>query len=84
MLSLIYSCGLRREELIQLKPEHADGKRNILIIKQVKDKKDRIAPLSNKILQLLRAYYEAIRPQKFLFERHRLVKSMTPDVFKWC
>ncbi|MBK6821667.1 MAG: tyrosine-type recombinase/integrase [Saprospiraceae bacterium] len=72
MLSLIYSCGLRREELIQLKPEHADGKRNILIIKQAKGKKDRIAPLSNKTLQLIRAYYEAFRPQKFLFERQRV------------
>lgn len=68
MLSLIYSCGLRSGELIQLKPEHVDGKRNILIIKQAKGKKDRIAPLSNKTLQLLRAYYEAFRPQKFLFE----------------
>ena len=72
MLSLIYSCGLRSEELIQLKPEHVDGKRNILIIKLAKGKKDRIAPLSNKTLQLIRAYYEAFRPQKFLFERQRV------------
>ena len=36
MLSLIYSCGLRCGELLALKPEHVDGKRNVLIIKQSK------------------------------------------------
>ena len=50
MLSLIYSCGLRCGEMLRLKPEHIDSKRNILIIKQSKGRKDRITPLSNKII----------------------------------
>ena len=33
MLSLIYSCGLRRSELLNLKPENIDSKRNLIIIK---------------------------------------------------
>ncbi|CAN5897433.1 site-specific integrase [soil metagenome] len=68
MLSLIYACGLRCGELLRLKPEHVDSKRNVLIIKQSKGKKDRIAPLSARVVELLRSYYSAFRPKVFLFE----------------
>lgn len=68
MLSLIYSCGLRCGELLALKPEHIDSKRGIVIIKQGKGKKDRIAPLSAKILEMLRDYFKAYKPFLFLFE----------------
>lgn len=68
MLSLIYACGLRRSELLNLKPVHIDSKRGILLIKQVKGKKDRIAPISIKIIELLRDYYKAYKPQVWLFE----------------
>lgn len=50
MLSLIYSCGLRCSKLLQLRPLDIDSKRNIVLIKQAKGKKDRITPLSPKIL----------------------------------
>ena len=68
MLSLIYSCGLRRSELLNLKPLDIDSKRNIVIIRQSKGKKDRITPLSPKILELLRAYFKEYRPIMYLFE----------------
>ena len=68
MLSLIYACGLRRSELLHLKPMHIDSKRKLLIIKQGKGRKDRVAPLSEKIIELLREYYKAYRPQEWLFE----------------
>jgi integrase/recombinase XerD len=68
MLSLIYSCGLRCGELLMLKPMHIDSKRGVLIIKQAKGKKDRIAPLSPKIVDLLRIYYKAYLPFNYLFE----------------
>ena len=68
MLSLIYACGLRRSELLNLKPGHVDSKRKLLIIKQSKGNKDRMAPLSNKIIDLLREYYKAYRPKEWLFE----------------
>ena len=68
MLCLIYSCGLRRSELLNIKPAHIDSKRNIVIIKQAKGRKDRIVPLSLKILELLRAYYALYKPQCYLFE----------------
>jgi integrase/recombinase XerD len=68
MLSLIYSCGLRRSELINLKPADIDSKRGIIIIRQSKGKKDRIAPLSPKILEMLREYYIGYKPKLWLFE----------------
>jgi integrase/recombinase XerD len=68
MLSLIYSCGLRRSELLNLKPADIDSKRGIVIIRQSKCKKDRIAPLSPKILDMLREYYIGFKPKTWLFE----------------
>ena len=68
MLSLIYSCGLRCGELLTLQPVHIDSKRNIIVIKNGKGKKDRIAPLSLKILEMLREYYTIFKPTKYLFE----------------
>lgn len=68
MLSLIYSCGLRRSELLNLRPMDIDSKRNLIIIRQGKGKKDRIAPLSEKILKLLREYYTIYNPKQWLFE----------------
>jgi integrase/recombinase XerD len=68
MLSLIYSCGLRRSELLNLKPTDIDSQRNIIVIRQSKGKKDRIVPLSPKILEILRAYYVTFKPKTWLFE----------------
>lgn len=68
MLSLIYSCGLRRSELLHLKAGDIDSKRHVVIIRQSKGRKDRIAPLSPKILELLRHYYTLHKPQTWLFE----------------
>ena len=68
MLSLIYSCGLRRNELINLKLTDVDSKRNLLIIRQSKGKKDRIVPLSEKTIEMLREYFIACRPKYWLFE----------------
>lgn len=70
MLSLIYSCGLRRSELLHLKLTDIDSKRGLVIIRQGKGRKDRIAPLSEKILDLLREYYTAYKPNLWLFEGH--------------
>lgn len=68
MLSLVYSCGLRRGELLNLKLNDVDSKRNLLIVRQAKGKKDRIVPLSEKMLTLLREYYKAYKPKEWLFE----------------
>lgn len=68
MLSVLYSCGLRCGELLVLQPAHIDSSRGLIIIKNAKGKKDRVVPLSAKILEMLREYYKSYRPKKFLFE----------------
>lgn len=68
MLSLIYACGLRRGEILHLLPTDVDSKRNLLIIRQSKGKKDRVVPISDKVIAMLRNYFEMYRPQKWLFE----------------
>jgi integrase/recombinase XerD len=68
MLSLIYSCGLRRSELLNLKPTDIDSKRKLVIIRQSKGKKDRVVPLLEKILPILRQYYKLYKPPIWLFE----------------
>ena len=68
MLSLIYACGLRRGELLNMKPNHIDSERGLIIIKEAKGKKDRIAPISERMIGLLREYYKAHKPKTWLFE----------------
>jgi len=68
MLSVIYACGLRRSELLTLKPSDIDSKRKLLIVKQSKGKKDRIVPISEKLIELLRNYYQEFKPKVWLFE----------------
>lgn len=68
ILSLIYACGLRRSELLNLKPCDIDSKRGFLIIRQSKGRKDRLVPISEKTVLLIREYYIAYRPEKWLFE----------------
>ncbi len=68
MLSLIYACGLRRSELLNLSLSDVYSDRNLLFIRQSKGKKDRVVPISNKIIEMLREYYKAYKPKTWLFE----------------
>lgn len=68
MLSLIYACGLRRSELLNLKPQDIDSKRGVLRVNQGKGKKDRMVPISEKMVNLLREYYLGEKPKEYLFE----------------
>jgi integrase/recombinase XerD len=74
MLCLIYSCGLRCGELLSLRPDHIDSRRNIVLIKNAKGKKDRIVPLSGKILEMMRDYYKVYKPKIYLFEGQTIGK----------
>jgi integrase/recombinase XerD len=68
MLSLIYACGLRRSELLNLTLVDILSNRNLLFIRQSKGKKDRVVPISNKLIDILRDYYKAFKPKTWLFE----------------
>lgn len=68
MLSLIYACGLRRSELLNLKPQDILADRKVIHIRQSKGKKDRIVPLSEVLLGHLREYFRLYKPITWLFE----------------
>ncbi|MBK8953935.1 MAG: tyrosine-type recombinase/integrase [Saprospiraceae bacterium] len=68
MLTTIYACGLRSNELLKLRLGDVDSKRNFLLIRQAKGKKDRCIPISDKLILELREYYKMYRPKTWLFE----------------
>ncbi|WMN10849.1 site-specific integrase [Marivirga salinae] len=68
IVSLLYSAGLRRSELLNLKITDIDSGRMSILIRQSKGKKDRISILGNSVLKDLRAYFQSYRPKVFLFE----------------
>ena len=68
IISLLYSTGLRRNELLCLKIEHIDSKRMLINVKAGKGGKDRITLLSNTLLEDLRRYYKIWKPKVYLFE----------------
>lgn len=68
MLSLIYACGLRRSELLNLTLKDILSDRKLLFIPQSKGKKDRVVPISEKIIDMLREYYKTYKPKTWLFE----------------
>jgi len=86
MLSLIYACGLRRSELLELVPGDLDKDRMLLIIRQSKGFKDRVVPLSEKVIQMIDLYYAHYKPERYLFEGQypgsRYSASSLDKVFK--
>jgi len=67
LLSLCYGCGLRVSELVALTQDDIDPERLLLRVVQGKGKKDRNIPLSKTLLKLLRRYWQAWRPDHYLF-----------------
>jgi integrase/recombinase XerD len=67
ILTLTYSVGLRVSEVVNLKIEDIDFKRMLIYIKNAKGRKDRIVPLSQNVLDLLKEYFKEYKPKEFLF-----------------
>ena len=67
ILTLTYSVGLRVSEVVNLKIQDIDSKRMLIHIKNAKGRKDRIVPLSQTVLDLLRDYFKEYRPKEYLF-----------------
>ena len=68
MIMAGYAAGLRVSEIVNLKITDIDSKRMTIHLHGAKGKKDRIVPLSKKLLETLRAYYKEYRPKEYLFE----------------
>jgi site-specific recombinase XerD len=68
IIMVIYSGGLRINELINLRVKDIDSNRMQIRISQAKGKKDRYTLLSNKTLLILRQYFKQYKPKEWLFE----------------
>lgn len=66
ILALLYSCGLRVSELINLKWKHIDRSRMIINIIQAKGNKDRQVMLTPELLPLLEKYYFEYKPKEYV------------------
>lgn len=67
VLSLIYSAGLRGQEVINLKISDVDFERKTIHIRQSKYKKDRVVPLADSMTVGLKKYLGAENPHIWLF-----------------
>lgn len=84
MLMTVYSTGMRRAEMCNLKVEDIDNERMLIHIRQGKNRRDRAVPLSPILLETLREYWRWMRPKTYLFPGTinglRADKPITPKV----
>jgi integrase/recombinase XerD len=76
-LSVAYGAGLRAAEVVSLKVRDIDSRRMIIRVEQGKGHKDRNVMLSASLLELLRAWWRAARPQGWLFPGRDRVQPIT-------
>lgn len=68
LIMVAYGAGLRSAELLAMKPTQIDSKLMIIRVERGKGNKDRILPLPDQLLPLLREYYKEYKPVTYLFE----------------
>jgi site-specific recombinase XerD len=67
LLQTTYACGLRLSEVLHLHVRDIDSARMVLHIRHAKGAKDRLVPLSAKLLAELRSYWRRYQPRRWLF-----------------
>jgi integrase len=77
-LSVAYGAGLRVSEVANLKVSDIDSQRMTLRVEQGKGQRDRYVMLSPQLLELLRDWWQAARPQVWLFPGQNPINPMTP------
>ena len=77
LLDLTYSCGLRLKELLGLKVIDIDSARMVLHIRHGKGQKERLTPLSPRLLLMLRGYWREYRPATWLFPGSKPALALT-------
>jgi integrase/recombinase XerD len=77
-LSVAYGAGLRVSEVANLKVSDIDSQRMTLRVEQGKGQRDRYVMLSPQLLELLRDWWWAARPQVWLFPGQNPINPITP------
>ena len=70
MITMTYSCGLRRSETLNLRWKDINRKRMTLTVRLGKGKKDRQVVLPERLLKMLEEYYlnSKKKPKEYVFE----------------
>jgi integrase/recombinase XerD len=71
LLQTAYACGLRVSEVVGLAVADLDSARRVVLVRQGKGRKDRLVPLSDRLLGELRLYWRQHRPPTWLFPGQR-------------
>ncbi len=71
IIAVLYSSGVRREELLNLKIRDIDSNRMLIRVRNGKGNKSRDTLLAQNTLELLRNYYRRYHPAEYLFESFR-------------
>ena len=82
ILYILYTSGLRRSELLNLKVCDIDSNRMLIRVNGGKGNKDRFTVLSEGCLKILRKYFLEYRPTFYLFEGLPGQKYSTSSVAK--
>ena len=87
-----YGAGLRINEALHLRVKDIDSKREVIIVRTGKGQKDRLVPLSPRLLKSLRLYFKRERPRSdYLFpgrsrdgalSKQAFAKVLAPTVTK--
>src|SRR5712691_9653330 len=79
LLMTSYSGGMRLGETLGLVPSDIDSTRMMIRIEQGKGRKDRYVMLSPTLLEILRTYWKAFRPARWLFKGRRSGEPLSPS-----
>jgi integrase/recombinase XerD len=79
ILTTCYAAGLRISEAVRLNAAAIDSARMVIRVNQGKGRKDRYVMLSPTLLEILRNYWKAARPKKFLFPGIHEDRPITKD-----
>jgi integrase/recombinase XerD len=79
ILTTCYAAGLRISEAVRLKVTAIDSARMVVRVEQGKGRKDRYVMLSPVLLEILRSYWRAARPNEWLFPGIRDDRPITKD-----
>lgn len=74
ILEIFYGCGLRRSELLNLRPEHVDLNRQSFRVLG-KGAKERIVPFGKHVRAALDIYLEACREEGIVLKERLIVKT---------
>jgi integrase/recombinase XerD len=82
MLEVLYSTGLRRLELVALRPDDVDRERGTVFVRQGKGKKDRVVPVGDRALAWVERYEHEARPRLLVGDQSGDVLFLTLSPFR--